>query len=291
MNQKNEGLRGSLLTFCKGMVVGGTMLVPGVSGGSMAMILGVYDRLVSSVSSFFKHKRESFLFLVTFALGGGIGMLLFANPLLSLIGLWRRPMLYFFLGAVIGSIPMICREAKIKRFDWRQPLYVVIGILIVSAIGLLPSDMAANSEMQAGVVSFLWLLAAGFIAAVALVLPGISVSYLLLMLGLYDETMKAIGDLYFPFLIPLGLGLALGVILTTKILETAMNRYPQGTYLIILGFMLASVAEIFPGIPSGWGWLSCPLMLAAGFVVIWLISRLEGKSGGGKAVETVTETE
>ena len=291
MNQKNEGLRGSLLTFCKGMVVGGTMLVPGVSGGSMAIILGVYDRLVSSVSSFFKHKRESFLLLVTFALGGGVGALLFANPLSKLIELWRMPMLYFFIGAVAGCVPMIFREAKVARFHWKQPVYVLIGVLIVSALSLLPSGLVADSEMQAGTVSFLLLMAAGFIAAVALVLPGISVSYLLLMLGLYDETMKAIGDLYFPFLIPLGLGLALGVILTTKILETAMNRYPQGTYLIILGFMLGSVPELFPGLPSGLDWLFCPLMLAAGFVVIWLISRLEEKSGGGKAVETVTETE
>lgn len=285
------GMRDGLLTFFKGMFVGGTMLVPGVSGGSMAIILGVYDRLVSSVSSFFKHKRESFLFLLTFALGGGIGMLLFANPLLSLIGMWRRPMLYFFLGAVIGSIPMICREAKIKRFDWRQPLYVVIGILIVLAIGLLPSDMAANSEMQAGVVSFLWLLAAGFIAAVALVLPGISVSYMLLMMGLYDETMRAITELYFPFLIPLGLGLVLGIILTTRILERAMERHPQGTYLIILGFMLGSVPELFPGLPSGLDWLFCPVMLAAGFMVIWLLSRMEAKSGGEKPAEAAAKTE
>ena len=199
MNQKNEGLRGSLLTFCKGMVVGGTMLVPGVSGGSMAMILGVYDRLVSSVSSFFKHKRESFLFLVTFALGGGVGALLFANPLSKLIELWRMPMLYFFIGAVAGCVPMIFREAKVARFHWKQPVYVLVGVLIVSALSLLPSGLVADSEMQAGAVSFLLLMAAGFIAAVALVLPGISVSYLLLMLGLYDETMKAIGDLYFPF--------------------------------------------------------------------------------------------
>ena len=70
-----------------------------------------------------------------------------------------------------------------------------------------------------------------------------------------------------------------------------MNRYPQGTYLIILGFMLGSVPELFPGLPSGLDWLSCPLMLAAGFVVIWLISRLEAKSSGGKAVETAAETE
>ena len=74
----------------------------------------------------------------------------------------------------------------------------------------------------------------------------------------------------------------LGIILTTRILETAMTRHPQGTYLIILGFMLGSVPELFPGLPSGLDWLFCPLMLAAGFVVIWLISRLEEKSGGGE---------
>ena len=88
-----------LLTVLKGMIVGGTMLVPGCSGGSMAMILGVYNQLVTSVSSFFKHKRQSALFLALFALGGGVGMLLFAKPLLRLIERFPMPMLYLFLGA------------------------------------------------------------------------------------------------------------------------------------------------------------------------------------------------
>lgn len=285
MNQKKDK---SIVTFLKGLFVGGTMLVPGVSGGSMAMILGVYDRLVSSVSSFFKHKRESFFFLLTFALGGGVGALLFANPLSKLIEMFRMPMLYFFIGAVGGSVPMIYKETKVQRFTWRVPVYVLIGVLIVSALSLLPSGAIANSEMQAGVVSFLWLMVAGFIAAIALVLPGISVSYLLLMMGLYDEMMRAITELYFPFLIPLGLGLALGVILTTKLLERAMERHPQPTYLIILGFMLASVLEIFPGVPSGWNWIICPITLTAGFMVIWCISRLEAKaSSPAPAPETV----
>ena len=241
------------------------------------MILGVYDRLVTSVSSFLKHKRESFLFLLTFALGGGVGALLFANPLSKLIELFRMPMLYFFIGAVGGSVPMIYKETKVQRFTWRVPVYVLIGVLIVSALSLLPSDAIANSQTPAG-ATFLWLMVAGFIAAIALVLPGISVSYLLLMMGLYDEMMRAITELYFPFLIPLGLGLALGVILTTKLLERAMERHPQPTYLIILGFMLASVLEIFPGVPSGWNWIICPITLTAGFMAIWYISRLEAKS-------------
>mgnify|MGYP005776197081 FL=1 len=85
-----------LESFLKGMIIGGTMLVPGVSGGSMAMILGIYSRLVSSVSSFTKDKKGNFLFLVIFSLGGGTGMLLFARPLLSLIERYPMPMLYFF---------------------------------------------------------------------------------------------------------------------------------------------------------------------------------------------------
>ena len=74
--------RDNLITILKGMWIGGTMTVPGVSGGSMAMILGIYDKLITSVSSFFACKKRNALFLLLFALGGGAGMLLFANPLL-----------------------------------------------------------------------------------------------------------------------------------------------------------------------------------------------------------------
>ena len=206
--------REKVITALKGLVVGGTMLVPGASGGSMAMILGVYDKLVSSVSSFLKHKRASFVFLALFAAGGLLGMIAFAKPLLALIERYPMPMQYFFLGAV-----------------------------------------------------------AGFIAAVALVLPGISVSYLLLLMGLYDETMRAISTFYLPFLIPLGLGLVAGIVPTTKVLERAIERHPHPTYLIMLGFMLGSMAELYPGIPDWSGVPLCLLTLAAGFCIIWGISR------------------
>lgn len=93
-----------ITTVIKGICVGGTMLVPGCSGGSMAMILGIYDRLVSSVSSFMKHKKESLCFLALFCVGGGMGMVLFAKPLLSLMERFEMPMLYFFIGAVLSLI-------------------------------------------------------------------------------------------------------------------------------------------------------------------------------------------
>lgn len=264
-------------TIFKGFLVGSTMLVPGVSGGSIAMILGVYDRLVSSVSSFFKHKRESFIFLALFSLGGGLGMLLFAHPLLLLIERFPMPTLYFFFGAVAGGVPLIYREARVNALSWRVPLYTGAGLLVVLLFAFLPTG-AFQSEMEAGAVSFLLLSLAGFIAAVALVLPGISVSYLLLLMGLYDETMRAISGFYLPFLIPLGLGLVLGIILTTKVLERAMARHPQPTYLMILGFVLGSVAEVFPGVPSGPELLLCMATGLGGFAAIRFLTRREDQS-------------
>ena len=91
-----------LKIFLKGLCVGGTMLVPGVSGGSMAMILGIYDKLITSVSSFFACKKRNALFLLLFALGGGAGMLLFANPLLYLLQRYPLVLRWFFIGAVAG---------------------------------------------------------------------------------------------------------------------------------------------------------------------------------------------
>ena len=267
MNERKRKGNNNFLTALKGLIIGVTMLVPGVSGGSMAMILGIYDRLISSVSSFMKNKKENLIFLVVFSMGGILGVLLFANPLLQLIERYPMPMLYFFIGAVAGGIPLIVRQAGAKRLTWRIAGYVVLGLIAVSALGLLPQDLF-NAENSSGTVGFLLLLIAGFITAAALVLPGISVSYLLLLLGLYDRTMSAISTLHLPFLLPLGIGLVLGIVLITRALERAMAAHPHPSYFIILGFLLGSVAEIFPGVPQG---------LALPVCAIFFLSRMEMK--------------
>lgn len=266
----------NIMTIIKGIIVGGTMLVPGVSGGSMAMILGIYNKLVFSVSSFMKNKKENFFFLALFSLGGGLGILLLANPILYLIERYPMPMLYFFLGAVAGSIPLILNQAGVKAFSWKVPFYIILGLLSVLILAMLPKGMF-QTNMEIGISSFLLLSLSGFIAAVALILPGISVSYLLLIMGLYDSTMRAISEFYLPFLIPLGFGLLLGIVLTTKVLEHAMNKYPQAAYLIILGFVLGSMIEVFPGIPSGQEILLCMMMFVVGFGGISLLSWRERK--------------
>ncbi len=269
MNEKK------LLTpLWKGLIIGGTMLVPGVSGGSMAMILGIYHQLISAVSSLLTNLRQNLLFLITFVAGAGIGMLLLAKPLLTLIEQYPKPMLYFFLGAVAGGIPLIYKQAKVRHFSLFYLLYILIGILLVSMFALFPADVfSANDNTGFSQMGFLFI--AGLIAAIALVLPGISVSYLLLVLGLYDKTMQAISALDIGFLFPLGFGVLAGILLVTKTLEFCMENYPKITYFIILGFVLGSLYETFPGLPVGLEWVICSLMAGTGFLVIRVISEYE----------------
>lgn len=268
-------------TFFKGLCVGGTMLVPGVSGGSMAMILGEYDRLVSSVSSFMKHKKESALFLCIFALGGGAGMVAFANPIQKLIAMFPLPMMYFFIGAVAGGVPLMYQKARVARFSWKSALWLLAGVAVVLLLNLLPTGLlsAGNILEERNMMGYGIMLAAGFIAAIALILPGISVSYMLLIMGIYDPVMQAIGGLHFSVLLPLGVGLVLGIVLTTRILEIMMNRYPGATYMVILGFVIGSIIYVFPGLPAGIWWVWCLAALAAGFVIIRLLSAGEEKCG------------
>lgn len=261
-----------LKIFLRGLCVGGTMLVPGVSGGSMAMILGIYDKLITSVSSFFACKKRNALFLLLFALGGGAGMLLFANPLLYLLQRYPLVLRWFFIGAVAGSTPMMLKKAQIHSVSWRLPVFLVVGFSAVALFSILPAADASGAENPGA----LFLICAGLVAAVALVLPGISVSYLLLMMDMYNTVIQSISRLYLPYLLPLGAGVLLGIILTTKLLERAMEKHPQQTYLLILGFVLGSLPELFPGFPvSVPQWLMCLFSLTLGGGAIWLLSSQE----------------
>lgn len=261
----------NIIVAAKGAVVGGTMLVPGVSGGTMCIILGIYDGLIHAVSTFFQSKRANFWLLFWFCLGSGTGIFLLSKPLFQLMECFPKPAGFFFMGAVAGSVPMTFQKAKVSRFTWHIPVCVIAGAVVVWTLAELPT---MDQSDGGGLVQALMLVIAGVVAAVALILPGISVSYLLLVLGLYAPTIKAIGNLDVLFLLPLGLGLVLGIVATTKLLEHLMQKYPLATYLTILGFVVASIPTIFPGVPQGVEAIVCVVTLLAGFAVVYKVSQL-----------------
>jgi putative membrane protein len=239
-----------LVNFVKGIVIGIATLVPGVSGGTMAIILGLYDEMIHAISSFFKDIKKHTVFLLTVGLGGIVGIIGFSRIVDYGLNNFKMPMVYLFLGLIVGGIPVLYKKANVGKKRTLDLLYFVIGFAIILLMSFYNGTIVNLAESK-GILNFIFLIMAGVIIAVALILPGISTSFMLLTLGLYDITIKAINNLEINYLVPIVIGAGLGVIATTKILERFLNDKPRATYLMILGFVIGSFIEVFPGIPIG----------------------------------------
>lgn len=260
--------------FAMGAIVGGTMTVPGASGGTMAMILGIYEDLIVAVGGIFRHLRESLRFLLPFVAGGLLGMTLLTRVMLTCLERFPMVISYFFLGAVAGGLPLICRQARIKKMTLQTVLLPLLGLFIVYGLAALPEGLftvgfSTDNPFTPGQLLLQFL--GGCILAIALILPGISVSQMLLMLGLYEPVLTAVSRLHFLSLLPLGLGAVICTLLVTRLLGTALEHHPQPAYLLILGFVLGSLGELYPGMPAGWDLLFSALAAIAGYQ---LLSRL-----------------
>lgn len=240
----------NFINVIKGVIIGVALLIPGVSGGTMAIVLGVYDDMIHAISSFFKDVKGNTIFLFMLGVGGLIGLGAFSRVISYGLETFRLPMIYLFLGGIIGGIPVLYKKANVgnkKSSDW---LYFIIGFVIILTMSLY-SGTLVNLASSTGAANFIFLIIAGIIIAVALILPGISTSFMLLVLGLYDITINAIKNLEISYLVPIVIGAGIGVIATTKVLENFLNNKPRPTYMLILGFVIGSMIEVFPGIPSG----------------------------------------
>jgi putative membrane protein len=260
-----------MLYVIKGIIIGIATLVPGVSGGTMSLILGVYDDMIHAVSTFFQDVRKNTIFLGTIGVGGIIGIAAFSKMVAYSLEHFKFPMVYLFLGIIIGGIPVLYKKTDVgdkKITDW---IYFVIGIAIILLMSVYNGtivDLAAST----GLLNFLFLMLAGVIIAVALILPGISTSFMLLALGLYDITLQAINNVELDYLIPIVLGAGLGVIGTTKVLENLLNNKTRPTYMMILGFVLGSIVQVYPGIPVNLDIIVSTLTFILGFVAIKYLS-------------------
>lgn len=248
------------------------MTVPGVSGGTMAMVAGCYDSMIAAVSRFFRRPVAACRLLVPLLAGGMCGIFLVAG-VISRVLLVRYPFVtrYFFLGAVLGSVPSMI--AKTGRMQVNRIPYFLAGILGIWVLSLLPAGFFLTSGSSA--VSALLRLAAGMLTAGALVLPGISTSQVLWMLGLYEPLLNAVSTADAGYLLPFGAGLAAGTFLFAKLLDGLFENRQIQTWYVILGFVAGSLAELFPGLPPLRSIPACLFAAAAGFLILW---RVTGKA-------------
>ena len=267
--------RAWLTTFLQGLWVGGTMTVPGVSGGSMALIIGCYDQLIAAISHLFQRPRSSLAFLLTFGAGASLGIVTIAK-LMSDVLLVHFDMAtrWFFVGAVGGGLPLLWRESGSTRLDWRHALFPSLGLALVFLIARLPDGRFSFGTGWPG--GLIIQIVGGLIVALALVLPGVSTSQMLLMLGLYEDLARRLAHFDLLPLLPFALSLIAATFLISRALERLLARHPQATYLTILGFVIGSIADLFPGLPAtSRAFALATAASALGFALIYGLSRIE----------------
>lgn len=267
-----------LKNILKGAVIGIATLVPGVSGGTMAIILGVYDRMIHAISSFFKDWKNNTIFLLEVGIGAVVGMLAFSRLLERSLEVLPYAMQFLFIGIILGGIPVLYKKSKSAQVTgkrhWLDYVFFVVGAILVFFLSAEP-EATTTLVMASGIKGVISLFVAGFILAVALVLPGISGSFMLLTIGLYSVTLNAINTVNVPFLVPLLLGVATGTLATTKSIEVFLNKYPSKAYMLILGFVVGSLKPVFPGIPTGVELIISIVFLVVGFLAILKLGKMD----------------
>lgn len=270
-----------LFDILKGFAVGASMTVPGVSGGSMAMIVGIYDRLIAAVSRIFSEPKRNILFLLKFCAGAAAGVILLAGAISwALDTPAGLPLRFAFLGAVAGGIPLIFRKAGLKKIGIKNIPPILAGAAAVVLLAQLPEGLFAPSREGIGAMAAQAL--GGLIVAAALVLPGISASHMMYMLGIYEPVMDSVSRLDILSLLPMAAGLIVGIFLTARLLEKLLEKHSRGCYLVILGFMAGSLRELIPEGADGVQICLGAACAVIGFAIVKLLGDRE--SGREKAL-------
>lgn len=248
-------LRQYLRIYLTGFAMGAADIVPGVSGGTMAFILGIYEALIDAIKSFdittirlalslkFKEILERIPFGFLIALGLGILSAIFAlsNALGMALETHAEFVFAFFGGLVVASI--IAIGAKVK---W-TPVNIIITIVFTLGAFILVGLNPMQDAPHAPHILFL----SGLVAIVAMILPGISGSFILLLLGQYKFILDAVRSLDIVSIISLGLGCLVGIVTFSRVLSWLLKHYEQMTIAALVGFMIGSLRKIWEGAPEG----------------------------------------
>lgn len=234
--------------------------VPGVSGGTIAFILGFYEKFVNSLNDVFygtfEEKKKALWFLFKLGTGWAVGMCLAVLILSSLFEKNIYKISSLFLGFIVFSIPLIIREEwDSLKGKYKNIIFSIIGILVVFLISYF-NPLSGGDSIDIANMTFplaLYLIVAGMISISAMVLPGISGSTLLLIFGLYMSIINGIKEFlhmnftYFPALFIFGIGVILGIFLVIKLIKLALEKKRSATVYLIIGLMIGSLYAIVLG--------------------------------------------
>lgn len=248
-------MKEKLILFIKGIVLGVAFVIPGVSGGTLAVLLGIYEELIEAASNFYKNMvnfKKYFMYLLPIGLGIIFSVAVFAK--LIKFGLEKSPIItiLIFLGMIIGGIPALVRNVKGTKINLKDMTLMLVGLIIVISMLIFHKSNSNVVLTNMSITGYITLFLVGAIAAVTMVVPGISGSFTLMLIGYYEPILNLVNDitsfknlgpnliLIFIFM----LGVFIGIIFISKIIEWCLKHYKRETYYAIIGFVLSSIISV-----------------------------------------------
>ena len=245
------------LDVLRGMVIGLANVIPGVSGGTMMVSMGIYDKLIWSINHLFKEFKKCLTILLPYAVGMVAAILLGAVGLKAAFASFPLPTNTLFIGLILGSLPFILKEMKGEKIGWQGILVFVLFFALV--VGLKIVEKENSTEIRLSVLEIVKLFLLGAVASSTMVIPGVSGSMMLKTLGYYEPIVTGAipallkgltsGDWAMVghnigILLPFGLGIVFGIFAIAKLIEFLMKKWKGRTYCAILGMVVASPVVI-----------------------------------------------
>ncbi|HDG9467118.1 TPA: DUF368 domain-containing protein [Staphylococcus aureus] len=272
------------INILKGFAMGTSDLVPGVSGGTIALLLGIYNQFIASISGIFSRRFwPSFTFLIPIIIGMLLAMGSLSNLFNYLLSQHHIPTMFFFGGLIIGILPYLLKISNYKTsFTTKHYMMVIAGIAILIVITLMNNgDKHAGETLTLSTGLIIKYFIAGMCASSAMLLPGISGSFMLLVFGVYGTVMLAISEVVklnfigLPILLAVGFGVLAGFIISSKIIQYFLTHHKLMTFALIIGFVVGSLFAVFPGLPTNIVmWFVSLVVFIIGFIVSLTLGRI-----------------
>ena len=246
-------IKDNLVLFLKGFIMGIANVIPGVSGGTLAVILGVFKDFLGAISNIFKTFWKSLLFLLPIVLGMGVAILASSKLIETCLTKFPLATVLFFVGLILGGIPILFK--KIKNEMKSVPNYIIFGIvfMFVLVFTFFISGEKNVELINLNFFDYILLFLAGALASASMVIPGISGSMVLMTVGYYNGILATVNNLFdfsmfwenVAILIPFGLGVVVGILLISKLITYLLNKFEVKTYFAIFGFIFSSLIVMF----------------------------------------------
>ncbi|MDD2489969.1 MAG: DUF368 domain-containing protein [Bacilli bacterium] len=265
-----------------GMVIGGGMVLPGVSGAVIMVIFGLYDKVMKSLSNFFKDIKNNSMFLLPIIIGVIIGAFLFGNILYFLFENHEVATKWVFIGLILGGCPILFKEIKTegnKKIYWHAFYISFILAFILFVIAMRLFDINFSLYLNDNLLGYILLFIAGFLFISGKIIPGISSSLLLLLIGMYEYVLNVIVNFFqlelsdYISLIPFVIGVLVGAVFLVKLIASLLEHHFNITYSIIIGFVLGSIPGLYPGISFDLNGLWLISLAILGYVFAYYFSH------------------